>query len=160
MALSNSGFYLALFIFLRPLERFTKLSGALQFSMWRQSTNGYADAATNGDLNVDHSKPEVSTISFKNSKPESTTDCRTLAIPQSEDNPEVRRRYRPFILDEEAGNDWVNALGLDAVMDMADRDLLETKQRLKMLVLYGSLRRRSVSRNFHHGWPPSGVVGI
>lgn len=139
---------------LRPLERFTNLSGALQFSMWRQSTNGYAEAATNGNLSVDHSKQEVSTISFKNNKPESTNECRTLAIPQSEDDPEIRKQYRPFILDEEAGNDWVNDLELDAVMEMADRDIQETNERLKVLVLYGSLRRRSVSRVFHHGWPP------
>lgn len=114
--------------------------------MLRPLINGYADAATNSHANGDLSKSEVPSTSSKNinSKPESGQQ--TLAIPQGEDDPQIRERYRPFVLEVEPENDWINELELDAVMDMADRDLQGTKQRLKVLVLYGSLRRRSVFR--------------
>ena len=114
--------------------------------MGRQSTNGYAEAVTNGNPNGDHPKLEAPFTSFKNAGSQSTIGCRTLAIPQSQDDPQVWKKYRPFILDEEPENDWINDLELDAVMNMAERDLQETRQRLKVLVLYGSLRRRSVPR--------------
>lgn len=125
--------------------------------MGPNSRNGYADAATNGILNGDHGKPDVSTTSFESTKSESPIECRTLAISKSEDDPQVRKKYRPFILDDEAEYDWINDLELDAVMDMADRELQEKNPRLKVLVLYGSLRRRSVSElsvinDYHGGW--------
>lgn len=113
--------------------------------MLRQSRNDHADAATNGIPNGDHSRPEVPTTSVENAKSESPVQFRTLAISKGEDDPQVRKKYRPFILDDEAEYDWVNDLELNAVMDMAERDLQQTKQRLRVLVLYGSLRRRSVS---------------
>lgn len=78
----------------------------------------------------------------------SAKNHRTLAIPEAQDETGVRTAYRPFLLDRETTEtDWVSQLGLDSVMDMVDRDLATTGKRLKVLVLYGSLRRRSVYKS-------------
>ena len=69
----------------------------------------------------------------------------SLAIPQNEDDAEIRQKYRPFILNDVA-EDWVSALELTTAMDLAAQELQKPSSRLKVLVLYGSLRRRSYSR--------------
>lgn len=70
---------------------------------------------------------------------------RSLAITEAEDDNDIRRKYRPFI---QGGtqDDWVSTLELTGVLDMAENDLRITNKRIKVLVLYGSLRRRSYSR--------------
>ncbi|KAI2910061.1 hypothetical protein CBS63078_4193 [Aspergillus niger] len=70
----------------------------------------------------------------------------SLAIPESEDNADIRQRYRPFLLADDAAEDWVNRLELTAAMEMAAQELRNSNKRIKVLVLYGSLRRRSYSR--------------
>lgn len=72
--------------------------------------------------------------------------CRSLAISVNDDEPDIRQKYRPFILAEDTGEDWINDLELTTVLDMAENDLRNTNKRLKVLVLYGSLRKRSYSR--------------
>ncbi|OQE43190.1 hypothetical protein PENCOP_c003G03179 [Penicillium coprophilum] len=71
---------------------------------------------------------------------------RPLALPLSEDSPDIRQKYRPFILEDNATEDWINNLDLSTVADMAEDNLRVTNQRLKVLVLYGSLRKRSYSK--------------
>lgn len=73
----------------------------------------------------------------------SLSQCTQLPISEAEDDPEVRTRYRPFLLDAttEAG-DWISRLELETVIAMAEADLAKTNTRLKVLVLYGSLRKR------------------
>lgn len=67
----------------------------------------------------------------------------TLAIPAHEDDAEVRAKYRPYLLENEGEtSDWVSQLELDAAFQMARRNIQETGSRLKVLVLYGSLRKR------------------
>ena len=68
---------------------------------------------------------------------------RSLAIPAEEDEVEIRTHYRSFLLDPVvADEDWIAKLELATVTEMAQRDLIKTGQRLKVLVLYGSLRQR------------------
>lgn len=67
----------------------------------------------------------------------------SLAIPENEDNLEIRQKYRPFLQHDP---DWVSNLELTTVSDMAKKELDSSQNRLKVLVLYGSLRRRSYSR--------------
>ena len=67
---------------------------------------------------------------------------RSLALRAAEDDAQIRQKYRPFILSEKNGADWVDQLELETVLDMAEQDLQKTGKRLKVLVLYGSLRRR------------------
>ena len=70
------------------------------------------------------------------------TTYRSLALRASEDDAEIRHKYRPFILPEDSADDWINQLELDRVMDMAENNINLTNSRLKVLVLYGSLRKR------------------
>ncbi|CRG89583.1 arsenical resistance protein ArsH [Talaromyces islandicus] len=70
---------------------------------------------------------------------------RTLAISETEDDYDIRQKYRPFIRDD-AHDDWVSALELTKVLNMAENELQTTNKRLKVLVLYGSLRKRSYSK--------------
>lgn len=70
----------------------------------------------------------------------------SLALPLNEDDPDIRQKYRPFILSGNATEDWVNNLELATTLAMAEHNLRDTNERLKVLVLYGSLRRRSYSR--------------
>lgn len=54
-----------------------------------------------------------------------------------------RTTYKPFLLDEQTtASDWISELELDTAEEMARQDLLETAQPLRILVLYGSLRKR------------------
>lgn len=67
----------------------------------------------------------------------------SLAISTEEDEPDTRTQYRPFLLDTAiAAEDWVAKLELATVTEMAQRDIATTGERLKILVLYGSLRHR------------------
>lgn len=71
----------------------------------------------------------------------------SLAIPTSEDNSDIRLKYRPFLLPEGGkaeDEDWVKGLELATVVEMAKNDLETTGERIKVLVLYGSLRARYV----------------
>lgn len=70
----------------------------------------------------------------------------TLALRSSEDDPQIRQKYRPFILCDDVAEDWVNNLELTTVLNMAENNISITGNRLKVLVLYGSLRRRSYSK--------------
>ncbi|KAJ5090826.1 hypothetical protein N7532_009510 [Penicillium argentinense] len=72
--------------------------------------------------------------------------CRTLALRSSEDDPYIRQKYRPFILCNDAAEDWIDNLELTTALNMAENNIKITNDRLKVLVLYGSLRRRSYSR--------------
>ncbi|PMD33281.1 arsenate resistance ArsH [Hyaloscypha variabilis F] len=70
-----------------------------------------------------------------------------LAISAAEDDLEIREKYRPFLLDPEVeATDWVSQLELDTAISMAQADIEKTSSRLKVLVLYGSLRKRSYSK--------------
>lgn len=67
----------------------------------------------------------------------------TLAISEHEDDHELRDKYRPYLLPRQiASSDWVSELELDTATQMAQKDLESTGSRLKILVLYGSLRKR------------------
>lgn len=74
------------------------------------------------------------------------SDHQSLALSLNEDDPVTRQKYRPFILPNDAAKDWVSALELTTALDMAKENLRLTNERLRVLVLYGSLRRRSYSR--------------
>lgn len=69
----------------------------------------------------------------------------SLAIPASEDEDAVRESYRPFLLNDESQEqkDWVAELELSTVLKMVDLQVLRNGgDRLKVLVLHGSMRKR------------------
>lgn len=67
---------------------------------------------------------------------------RSLGISAEEDDPEVRAQYRPFLLSEDIQQrDWVSQLELATITKLAF-ETLQTDSRLRILILYGSLRQR------------------
>lgn len=78
---------------------------------------------------------------------DSTYEFKSFAIRPCDEDQDIRKRYRPFLLsDEISESDWVSKLELATAAKMVDTELLvQNKDRLKILVLYGSLRARSVA---------------
>lgn len=70
---------------------------------------------------------------------------RDLAIPSTEDDVAIRKEYRSFLLDPPISkSDWIAKLELNTVLQMVEEAILARGgERLKVLVLYGSLRERS-----------------
>jgi len=69
----------------------------------------------------------------------------SLAIPASEDEDTVRKSYRPFLINDanQQQEDWVAKLELSTVLKMVDLEVLRKGgDRLKVLVLHGSMRKR------------------
>ncbi|KAK3321288.1 arsenical resistance protein ArsH [Cercophora scortea] len=73
---------------------------------------------------------------------------RSLAISAEDDDADVRARYRPFLLpDNSTDPDWTASLELHTALSMVEREILSSgADRLRILVLTGSLRARSYSR--------------
>ncbi|KAI6084711.1 flavoprotein-like protein [Hypoxylon rubiginosum] len=70
-----------------------------------------------------------------------------INLSEDEDDSVIRAKYRPFLLSHGVErDDWISELELETVMGMARKDLNKTGSRLKVLVLYGSLRKRSYSK--------------
>jgi arsenic resistance protein ArsH len=68
----------------------------------------------------------------------------SLAIASSDDDTNIRKSYRPFLLDgEEEQNDWVAQLELSTALKMVQTQIVERgADRLRVVVLHGSLRQR------------------
>lgn len=94
-----------------------------------------------GDLNNTHAARPAAQLAV-----DTAYSHTSFAIPAHEDDADIRRQYRPFLLDDQfASDDWVARLELSTVLRMVQSELLEKKQdRLRILVLYGSLRSRYV----------------
>jgi arsenical resistance protein ArsH len=68
--------------------------------------------------------------------------CSHLAISEADDDAKIRAKYRPFLLEPEVeATDWISELELETVISMVENHIAN-KSRLKVLVLYGSLRKR------------------
>ncbi|KAK4062767.1 hypothetical protein Purlil1_14189 [Purpureocillium lilacinum] len=96
-----------------------------------------------GDLNNAHVMREVLQLTV-----DPTYRYRSLAIGPDEDDFRIRELYRPFLLsDAFATNDWVAQQELSTALKMVESQILgKQNDRLRILVLYGSLRSRSYSR--------------
>ena len=68
----------------------------------------------------------------------------SFAISPSEDDALVRQTYRPFLLEDVHSNqDWIAGLELSTALAMVDSQVLKSgAERVKVLVLYGSMRNR------------------
>lgn len=94
-----------------------------------------------GDLNNSHAAREVLELAV-----DPADRYRSFAIETHEDDTAVRHLYRPFLLPEPfAADDWVAQLELDTGLKMVESEILGRKRdRVRILVLYGSLRSRYV----------------
>ncbi|KAH7074753.1 flavoprotein-like protein [Paraphoma chrysanthemicola] len=97
----------------------------------------------NGDLN--NTAAERARVALEI---DSTYRSKSLAISASDDEPSIREAYRPFLLEDAISReDWIDHLELSTVLKMVDQQLLRVGgDRLRVMVLYGSLRKRSYSR--------------
>ncbi|KAF1938247.1 arsenate resistance ArsH [Clathrospora elynae] len=98
---------------------------------------------TNGDLNntaAERVRTEIATDAAYRGV--------SLAITASQDDAVTRKNYRPFLLDAaKSDEDWVEHLELSTVLKMVDTQILKGgADRLRVLVLHGSMRQRSYSR--------------
>lgn len=97
-----------------------------------------AIATSNGDLNNVSSMRKGQVLMTDHS-----FAFTSLAIPEETDDAQIRRTYRPFLMNLSKPNtDWVNRLELAKVTQMSHESIESTGERLKILVLYGSLRAR------------------
>ena len=120
--------------------RFATVAGSRTFtSSMRAAITAGSTMHVNGDLN--NTAVLRKTVELA---PDPAYASRSLAIPRTEDDARLRVEYRPFLLDEKiAENDWVARLELSTVLKMVEKDLHATgSDRLKVLVLYGSMRAR------------------
>jgi arsenic resistance protein ArsH len=94
-----------------------------------------------GDLNNSHASRAAVEFSV-----DPANSLQSFAIPAYEDDADIRDRYRPFLLhDQLAAGDWVGQLELSTGLKMVQTEILDKKlDRLRILVLYGSLRTRYV----------------
>ena len=95
--------------------------------------------STMGDLNNTAAAREIVQLAV-----DSEYQSRSFAISADKDDADVRARYRPFLLsDEISASDWVARLELSTALKTVDSEIMsQSKDRLKVLVLYGSLRTR------------------
>jgi arsenic resistance protein ArsH len=85
----------------------------------------------------------MGSLTYPSGESRSLSQCPHLPISEVEDDPGIRIRYRPFLLDAAIeATDWISGLELETAVSMAEADLAKTKTRLRVLVLYGSLRKR------------------
>lgn len=102
------------------------------------STHASGIATSKGDLNNTSSMRQI-----QKPIPDPSYAFQSLAISASEEDAEFRNTYRPFIQSEQIETtDWVSQLELATVTKMAREDFEKTGERLRVLVLYGSLRKR------------------
>ncbi|KAI9055582.1 hypothetical protein LZ554_000528 [Drepanopeziza brunnea f. sp. 'monogermtubi'] len=108
----------------------------------RPTSSMAAPMANHGDLNNTSSLRQVEHLEI-----DPIYSFKSLALTAEQDVATVREKYRPFILDPDVtSSDWISKLELSIVTRLAETDLQTTGQRLKVLVLYGSLRSRSYSK--------------
>lgn len=88
----------------------------------------------------------IGSLAYLSGECRSLLQCPHLPISEVEDDPEIRSRYRPFLLDVATeATDQISALELETTVSMAEADLAKTRTRLRVLILYGSLRKRQAS---------------
>lgn len=99
--------------------------------------------ARNGDLNNDSVLRKTSFI-----EADPAYSNISLSIPAAQDDPSIRSDYRPFLQHPEVStSDWISKLELSTAHKLSQAELHRSGgERLRILVLYGSLRARSYSR--------------
>ena len=104
-----------------------------------QSVSRMMNTTMNGDLNNTAAARTLVDIAVDQSYRKAS-----FAIPASEDDALVREKYRPFLLgSDHSERDWIAQLELSTVLKMVESQILKTGgERLKVLVLYGSMRKR------------------
>ncbi|KAM0350445.1 hypothetical protein ACHAP4_010012 [Fusarium culmorum] len=126
------------------LTRITPASLHLQQRFFSQTTYSLGIKMNgHGDLNNSHAGRTA--VEFA---ADPSLRNKSLAIDRDQDDATVRQQYRPFLFDGDMpADDWVAELELSTAIKMVQSEIMDKKlDRLRVLVLYGSLRSRSYSR--------------
>ncbi|KAM0233334.1 hypothetical protein ACHAP5_010421 [Fusarium lateritium] len=96
-----------------------------------------------GDLNNPHAGRAVIKLAA-----DPAYSYQSLAINVNEDDVGIREQHRPFLFDDSPStDDWISELELSTAIKMVQSEILDKGlDRLRILVLYGSIRSRSYSR--------------
>ncbi|KAJ4138005.1 hypothetical protein NW754_001364 [Fusarium falciforme] len=96
-----------------------------------------------GDLNNSHAGRTAITLAA-----DPAYSYRSLALDADQDDVETRKQYRPFLFNSSLStDDWISQLELSTAIKMVQSEILDKGlDRIRILVLYGSLRSRSFSR--------------
>lgn len=92
-----------------------------------------------GDLNNSHAgRTAIARMA------DPTYSYRSLALKFDQDDTEIRKQYRPFLVDGDLStDDWISQLELSTAIKMVQSEILDQGlDRIRILVLYGSLRSR------------------
>jgi arsenic resistance protein ArsH len=92
-----------------------------------------------GDLNNSHAGRTAITLAA-----DPAHAYRSLALDSNQDDVEIRKQYRPFLFDGSlSADDWISQLELSSAIKMVQSEILDQGlDRIRILVLYGSLRTR------------------
>lgn len=95
----------------------------------------------NGDLNNTQAGRAAKTLAVDHAY-----SHRDLSLHYDQDDTEIRHQYRPFLLDAAfSTDDWILQLELSTAIKMVQTEILDKGlDRIRVLVLYGSLRKRLV----------------
>ncbi|RMJ04688.1 NADPH-dependent FMN reductase ArsH [Fusarium kuroshium] len=109
----------------------------------KQTQNPYLGMDGHGDLNNSHAGRAAIRLAA-----DPASSYQSLAISSDQDDVGIREKYRPFLFNGSLStDDWISELELSTVIKMVQSEILDTGlDRLRILVLYGSLRSRSYSR--------------
>jgi arsenic resistance protein ArsH len=120
-------------------KQIANLTHSSPFSVSLSRSLTMATTSTNGDLNNTAAERARSDILV-----DPAYRHASLALPAHQDDPAVRQAYRPFLLEaQHAESDWIARLELSTVLKMVDEEVVKKgAERIKVLVLYGSMRER------------------
>lgn len=80
-----------------------------------------------------------------NLEPDPAYEGASFSLQGGENESEIRRSYRPFILEDKiATSDWISKLELSTAFKTVEQSIRSGEERLRVLVLYGSLRQRFI----------------
>lgn len=121
-----------------PSYRTILISQRILYSSHRQLSI-MSNKPVHGDLNNTEVMRETNLL-----VPDPAYDRKSLAIREQDDDAEIRARYRPFITGPEVtSSDWIAKSELSTALKVSEADMKITGgNRVKILVLYGSLRER------------------
>ncbi|KAF4332084.1 arsenic resistance [Fusarium beomiforme] len=109
----------------------------------KQTRNLNLAMHSHGDLNNSHAGRAAINLAA-----DPAYSYQSLAISAEKDDLDTREQYRPFLFDGNlSNNDWISELELSTAIKMVQSEILDKGlDRLRILVLYGSLRSRSYSK--------------
>lgn len=139
--------FLDLTISTKTISSSLRSSPPFLFPSSRRLSSRMPNSRIHGDLNNTEVMRQTNHL-----EPDPTYAGKSLAIAEQDDDADIRKKYRPFVTsDEVARSDWISQSELSTALKMSEKDMKDTNgDRIKILVLYGSMRERLVLDDVNH----------